>query len=404
MWENMKRSIQKILLILLAVVAILIVAVNSVFLTKSSMKETEEDSQRMFWQIKSLMSQNNIEPKKETADKSVIVQIGYIFSLLTDSNDSELFAIQPDTLKIVASTNDDYIGMSCGELGISAPLHSKNGKGRYIKFNGNTLSYICFSKIEDVYICRVVSFEDMTEGIQLSCVLLLIYIIVIFAVIFILLSHYLDKKIISSISKINSKLMLITAGKYDLKVEVNSTQEFTQLSGYINKMVTQLKKDMELDVMTGVFNKRAFYSKVTEIFKSGKTETNAAVFMVDADGLKEVNDTYGHEAGDFYIKAVAELLSGLSAPHKSIFRMGGDEFCVIIYNESGSEDFEIYLDRCKTLRENRFINMPGGLKIPIRFSVGMAVYPAEGDSYRELMHIADERMYADKQERNAKRK
>lgn len=522
----MKKNIQKLLVLLFATVAILIVLTNAVFIIRDSMRQTEEASQRLFWQIESVMSQNNIELQKATAeikeqcitkanavayflsdmteeeqtpeqlrklakyvdvdeihlftpdgviytgsneeyigfsfnsgeqmryffpmledtslsmcqeiapntaenkpmqyaatwsaDKSIIVQIGYdprrvieitqnnelpyIFSLLTDSSDSTLLAIDPDTFEIVGSADEEYVGKSCEELGISSSLLDKSGKGRYINFSGSPLSYACFSKIQDVYVCRVVSFENMTAGMLSSCIMLLIYIILIFALTFILLSHYLDKKIISSISKINSMLMLITEGAYDLSVEVHSTQEFTQLSGYINKMVKRLKDDMELDALTEVFNNRALYSKIAELFKSGETGTYAAVFIIDADGLKKVNDTYGHIIGDSYIKAVAKLLSQISAPNKDVFRIGGDEFCVIIYNENSSEVFDGYLSEYKTLRDAAYMPPDNGLNIPIKFSVGMAVYPIESEDYQGLMHIADERMYADKLERNEERK
>ena len=146
------------------------------------------------------------------------------------------------------------------------------------------------------------------------------------------------------------------------------------------------------DSMTGLFNRNAFESHATA---GGKLEGVVAV-VADANGLKSCNDTYGHEAGDEYITAVAEIFSSVYGKYGNCYRTGGDEFCCII--PAGRQ---VNLDRLKRLFTAKVYtaNLEGKYKFAMGVAIGSAVYDAKIDKdFRALVNRADEHMYENKRE------
>ena len=141
------------------------------------------------------------------------------------------------------------------------------------------------------------------------------------------------------------------------------------------------------DLLTGLYNRNAMNNRITNIV-SGKEDVGGdyGVVFADLNGLKEVNDRQGHVAGDNLLKAAAALIRDVYVD-SDIFRVGGDEFLVLVTKHTEIE-FNAFVDKLKAKCENSDI-------------VKLAVGTCFGDKtldIRTAMHLADERMYADKEE------
>jgi diguanylate cyclase (GGDEF)-like protein len=119
--------------------------------------------------------------------------------------------------------------------------------------------------------------------------------------------------------------------------------------------------------------------------------------MLDLDGLKFVNDTYGHSAGDFYITQFAERLKRESEENGIVARLGGDEFALFfgMVESIDSVSQKVHEIVEKTEGELHFEST----KLNIRASAGVAIFPDDGTELEALMVVADTRLYENKRKR-----
>jgi diguanylate cyclase (GGDEF)-like protein len=146
------------------------------------------------------------------------------------------------------------------------------------------------------------------------------------------------------------------------------------------------------DALTGLGNRGALDDELRRIFAAPIVErTDTALIMCDVDGLKNVNDTRGHAAGDDMLRTVADLLVELTAtaPAASLYRLGGDEFCVLL-REGGL----LEADALASDLAHR------GADLDIGLSCGVS-YGVRAESARALLDAADEAQYAVKRRRRA---
>ena len=156
-----------------------------------------------------------------------------------------------------------------------------------------------------------------------------------------------------------------------------------------------LAKEKDLarrDGMTGALNKFAYLEKETEINKliaKNNNNLNFAAIIFDINGLKQVNDTYGHIAGDDYIKAAYDMINNIFIK-SPVFRIGGDEFVVIIENE----EFENYKSLVKVFNELNEKNINNG---DVNLAFGYTDFNSKNDLYlSDVIDRADKIMYANK--------
>lgn len=157
----------------------------------------------------------------------------------------------------------------------------------------------------------------------------------------------------------------------------------------------QLEIYAQTDMLTGLYNRRylEFWMKerlMKEMFPVG-------VISADCDGLKKINDTYGHHAGDELIRNTTSLFRVCLPEQSVLFRMGGDEFLILLPNT----DLVSTEEYVKTMQK-----ASGNMKIfgnPLSVSFGTAVYDDEQIVFEDIIRRADKRMYEDKQRRKAGR-
>jgi diguanylate cyclase (GGDEF)-like protein len=149
------------------------------------------------------------------------------------------------------------------------------------------------------------------------------------------------------------------------------------------------------DPLTRLYNRRVFMTEIErELDRAHRYGHSFAVVICDLDGFKTINDTQGHLAGDAALQRVAAVLNAGLRTSDRAFRIGGDEFALLLPEARMNEASEAV-----ARLEVALGSVPiGGAEL--RGSFGAAVYPDDGTEATELMHVADERLYATKRARH----
>jgi diguanylate cyclase (GGDEF)-like protein len=145
------------------------------------------------------------------------------------------------------------------------------------------------------------------------------------------------------------------------------------------------------DALTGVLNHAAIVETLGAHLANRDGESPFAVAMVDFDGLKATNDTYGHQLGDAGLVAVVEALQVDGAV---VGRYGGDEFLALLRGAT-RDKAEAYRDTVLSkLARSPIYHPESAVHVPISVSIGLAVYPEEAETIEDLIRLADNAMYA----------
>ncbi len=151
------------------------------------------------------------------------------------------------------------------------------------------------------------------------------------------------------------------------------------------------------DPLSSLPNRLIFTERLDgELRRLGRMEGGVAVLFLDLDRFKDVNDTYGHQAGDELIKQVAHRLSDLLRGADTLARFGGDEFAIIQTGIRSSQDAEALARRILESLGSGF--RVGDAEVSIGVSIGIALAPENGDNHEVLMRLADTALYQAKSE------
>lgn len=152
------------------------------------------------------------------------------------------------------------------------------------------------------------------------------------------------------------------------------------------------------DSLTDLPNRALFFDRLEQALAAAqRNKTIFALFYLDLDGFKEVNDTFGHDAGDLLLKEAAQRLRSCLRRSDTVARMGGDEFTVILTKIERSSDTIIVADKIMSVLNRPFLL--GGRPRPLSASIGISVFPADGEDGETLLKKADRAMYGVKQAR-----
>lgn len=163
----------------------------------------------------------------------------------------------------------------------------------------------------------------------------------------------------------------------------------------------QIKQQSQQDSLTSLYNRRGFYECLYSLYEKADDLGYAAMIIIDADGLKSINDTYGHYIGDIYLKAIGDTLKRTAGENSVVARLGGDEYAVFLYGYENKEELEHILAQIKEIRGTVFKQEKTHTHT-LQFSMGYVLSPDEGTDFHALIRIADERMYQDKKLRKAR--
>lgn len=181
------------------------------------------------------------------------------------------------------------------------------------------------------------------------------------------------------------RLKVVNTGERIMGVVSDITQEILKRH--------QLERERDYDSLTDLLNRRAFSFELAKRFQNPEELGIAAMVMLDLDNLKFINDSYGHDCGDEYIRRVADALRHYSPEQALIARMSGDEFYVLFSGYSSREEVQKMIRRLEEgVRHTTFL-LPDHSRINIRASAGVAWYPDHATSYEKLLKYADFAMY-----------
>jgi two-component system cell cycle response regulator len=153
-----------------------------------------------------------------------------------------------------------------------------------------------------------------------------------------------------------------------------------------------LRQRAMTDQLTGALNRRGFEERLAaELARARRTNRPLAIAYLDVVGLKAVNDTYGHHAGDRLLQSTGRLLRENSREEDAVARIGGDEWAVIL-PEQDRRGAKVFARRL--LGRLPFTQRGLALSVPWSLTVGWAVYPEDGDTPEALLAAADRRLYA----------
>jgi diguanylate cyclase (GGDEF)-like protein len=149
------------------------------------------------------------------------------------------------------------------------------------------------------------------------------------------------------------------------------------------------------DTLTGLANRASYHRRIEDFIRLAKRHNGHFAFLfIDLDDFKTINDSFGHDVGDEFLKAIAERLKLVVRDIDFAARLGGDEFCIILDGIADKARAGEIADRCL-----QKVNQPLELKhhqIKPNASIGIAFYPGDGVDEIELMKAADDAMYAAK--------
>ena len=154
------------------------------------------------------------------------------------------------------------------------------------------------------------------------------------------------------------------------------------------------------DALTNINNNRSYQEHMEDLSK--KKLPYGLIFM-DLNDFKQVNDTYGHEAGDTLLNIVAKRLQNSIREKDKAFRIGGDEFVVVIH---GTHDKQFYEGVIERMRHNvaRDVTLNNGIILKVSISAGFARCPEDGAKFEDVVKKADDEMYQNKRAFKAQRK
>ena len=153
------------------------------------------------------------------------------------------------------------------------------------------------------------------------------------------------------------------------------------------------------DALTGLLNRAALHSRTEAVLDDARRHgERVALLLLDLDHFKHINETLGHPVGDDVLRTIAQRLRGTVQPHDVVARMGGDEFAVVLGGLR--HDSEAELTAAKILaRVSEGLQLAGhlaGQPLRVTPSLGMAIYPDDGETLTDLLKSADSAMYAAK--------
>ena len=202
----------------------------------------------------------------------------------------------------------------------------------------------------------------------------------------------------------------VNAGNYDVTLEKRTNDEVGILTGAFNKLITHLKgyirnlNDLAYgDALTAVRNLGAFNLFLQDLKKDAEEGQGLPPFAVcffDCNDLKVINDRYGHDKGDLYLKSACATICQVFS-HSPVFRIGGDEFAAILRKREYERRDELLEQFDQCCYDLRAVGREPWERIHV--ARGMAVYdPKQDECVEDVVRRADRLMYENKREQKAK--
>ena len=155
----------------------------------------------------------------------------------------------------------------------------------------------------------------------------------------------------------------------------------------------RIEHERDYDTLTGLYRRRAFDRACEALFQQPEKLGCAALLMMDLDNLKHINDTYGHDWGDQYIRRTGQCLRDNTPAGTVCARLSGDEFLVLFHGYRSRDAVREKIDCLTNAMQKSVALLPSGNALHISLSGGIAWYPDDGQDWETLKKYADFAMY-----------
>jgi diguanylate cyclase len=183
------------------------------------------------------------------------------------------------------------------------------------------------------------------------------------------------------------------SGNSTLKQELSRSQDNLAVQ---KRQIEELRSAVRMDGLTQLANRAYFDEKLLEMIKIHRRHNDIfSLLVLDVDNFKEVNDRFGHQAGDRILKGVAFNLRAALRESDFVARFGGDEFAILLFRSTSKSAVEVASKLCTIHQESRFLM--DGVNITVTLSIGVAEVEAE-DTAEALLMRADKALYLAKSE------
>ncbi|MFZ6747696.1 diguanylate cyclase domain-containing protein [Undibacterium sp. Ren11W] len=215
-----------------------------------------------------------------------------------------------------------------------------------------------------------------------------------------LIAYLLLARSMRDLRKLSEAAQSIGSGLPFKRVDIHRNDEI----GVLAQSFQNMEQNLHFDTLTKLLNREAFISQLT--FRSRRATDGVGLpftlLFIDLDSFKEINDTYGHEAGDKVLIEIGKRLLSSIRKEDAAGRFGGDEFAVYLHGVADASILEQISSKLhKTLEMP--IDLGNDKRGAVGISIGIAVYPADGQAVDELLRVADMRMFEGKRRRKAER-
>lgn len=341
----------------------------------------------------------------------------YFGSFLSTSGDTFVLTDNGSTLfNTVGFSKDKYMSEEAQKA-----MQSSNEKG-YISKGASFNQIYGYCKISDhnwIYVIKQegTEYQKILSSLPITLIITLFIILLISVHISNILAHKYTEPIIT----LKDNMTEAAAGNLDLKCDIDSDDEFGELSDMFNNMMNiistnynqlnESKKQLEAnelelkknyahieqlayhDGLTGLYNRVAFMKFAYDILHNNGSQLSArhAIFFLDLDNFKNVNDTLGHDYGDILLKQVAMRLNSTIELNDLLARTGGDEFLILKSSYTTVDELDAYANKLvNVIREPYNLD---GETASVSLSVGIALFPRDGLTTSELIKNSDIAMY-----------
>lgn len=189
----------------------------------------------------------------------------------------------------------------------------------------------------------------------------------------------------------------------DHQKTLTTIARFAELATKNADLVQQMKTLAIQDGLTGLYNYRYFYERLSEEVKRAcRSDGHLAVVFTDLDDFKLINDTYGHPSGDRALQHFANVCRDSVRSCDVVARTGGDEVVMLLPSTNGDQARSVVERMRESLQDSPMHFLQGsetGQPLRLTMSAGIAVYPEDSTDDRELIRIADERLFEEKRAR-----
>ena len=340
--------------------------------------------------------------EKEHANKTILhIEMSKLFG-------TEYFTRISQEMDVGITLSDDlgYQKKSV-ELFESVALKDSN----IIEEKDNYLSAsLVHTKSHDIFILFSLDKEALKSSLTTNREQLLIFMFVSVSIILGIFKALIHFGISSPLQKLMEQISKIKNGDYSKSLVVKTGDELEEISENINKLAvavdsreTSLKNSQNQleylsthDELTGLLNRRSFAMKLEyALQKAKRNKSKVAILFLDLDEFKQVNDTLGHTIGDNLLKAVGNRLESSLRDSDILARVGGDEFNIFVDGFKNITELQLFAQKILDEFDEPFVDVDS--EIVSSTSIGIALFPDDGEDSETLIKNADLAMYKSKE-------